>query len=244
MFRTLYLSLLLLFTSTALADDLQQQLADAQFNFDLHKAEELLPAFASAAADNTEQASLDFATASLLVAELKRGVYESGELERKPRRALGREIDRIARAAIEGLQQLPESSERYRLQADLMSTMIRSKFQGMKYQPKVEEALQRAVRLDEGNASAWVSMARRPLFADPKQGGDLDRAQLYLDKALAIKPDHVQALLFRGAAYAKLGVPEAADADWARALELNPNTAGARDRLMKINMSYETSASQ
>lgn len=242
MFRIVYLVLLL--TSPVLAEDLQQQLADAQFNFDLQKAEELLSDFAAAATEGPEQASLDFASASLLVAELKRGVYESGELERKPRRALGREIDRIAKAAIEGLQQLPESSERYRLQADLMSTMIRSKFQGMKYQPKVEEALERAVQLDEGNASAWVSMARRPLFADPKQGGDLEKALLYLDKALAIKPDHVQALLFRGAAYAKLGETEAADADWTRALELNPNTAGARDRLMTIDMSYEASASQ
>lgn len=239
MLPSIVLSVFLLLPGAARAGDLHQQLAQARYNFDLDAAATLLPQFAEASSSGEERAVLDFAGVSLLVAELKRGRYESGELEREARRSLGREIDRIARAALQALAQQPESSERFRLEGDLLGTMIRSKFQGMKYQAQLEEALNKAIALDDGNADAWVSLSRRPLFAKPNQGGDLELALNHLNRALALKPDHVQALLFRGTAHAKLGNTDAAEADWARAVELNPNTAGARDRLMAIDMSYD-----
>jgi tetratricopeptide (TPR) repeat protein len=231
--------LLWLIAIAALAQeaDLHQRFSEAQFNFDRALAETLLPEFKQVAqSGNSQNLWLNFATAALLVAELRRGDYEHQSLDKKARRQLGRDIDDTAKAGLASLQSLPESSERYRLEADLLGTMIRSKFKGMKYQPRLEKAIARALGLDENNANAWVSHARRPLFAPSNQGGDPALALEYLDRAIKLDPEHVQALLFRGAAQAKLGKPTLADADWSRATKLNPNTAEARDRLLEIEM--------
>ena len=179
---------------------------------------------------------LVYADASLLVAELLRGQYEQLTEDRKARRAVGKEIDQVARAGLSALESIPESSERYRLKADLYSTMIRSRFRGMKYQPMVETALAQAVALDAENAAAWVSLARRPLFAKPSQGGDLTKALELLNTALQIDPDFVAALMFRGTAFGKMGAEEAAEADWSRAVALNPNVAEARAELLDLDV--------
>jgi hypothetical protein len=231
------------FTAPAQTDELHRRFTAAQYNFDQVLAEELLPEFEQLAiSSGSEDAWLDYSTVALLVAELKRGDYEYGELKRKARRQLGRDIDKIARAALASLESLPDSSERYRLEADLLGTMIRSKFQGVKYQARLEESIARALELDDRNANAWVSHARRPLFAPVRHGGDVARALEYLDRALEIDSEHVQAVLFRGVAHSKLGNATLADADWALALELNPNTAQARDRLLNIEMPFAENA--
>ncbi len=220
--------------------DLAQRFEQARFNFDRELAETLLPEYQQAAQlAQTERGWLNFATASLLLAELRRGVYEHKQQDKKARRQLGKDIDIVAKAAIKALQAQPESSENYRLQADLMGTMIRSKFKGMKYQSKLEQALKMALQLDENNANAWVSQARRPLFAPAKHGGNPELALEHLNRALAIEPGHVQALLFTGAAWYKLGDIEKAEANWDRAQRINPNTADARYRLIAIELPAE-----
>jgi hypothetical protein len=238
------LSLLAVFAQ-AQEISLHDAFAKASYNFDLEQAEQLLPQYEQAMDTGTnEQAILDFASASLLVAELKRGIYEQASIAKKDKRVLGREIDKIAGAALAALEQAAQTSERYRLEADLLGTMIRSKFKGMKYQPRLEQALETSLQLDERNANTWVSLAKRPLFALPKQGGDPQLALEHLNNALAYDPRHVQALLFRGAAHAKLGQTALAEQDWAAATALNPNTADARDRLMAIEMPGADTAAQ
>jgi len=237
-----FMALLWFITVAATAEDLslQQQLAQAQYNFDLSQAEKLLPEFEQLSdSENTEQAALGYATASLLVAELRRGIYEHEELEKKAKRQLGKDIDAVAESALTALKSLPDSSERYRLEADLLGPMIRSKFKGMKLQPRLEQSIEKALELDDQNPHAWVSKSRRPLFAAPEHGGDPALALLYLNRALEVNPDHVQALLFRGAAHTKLGNTNLAEDDWSRATELNPNTVEARDRLLNIEMPFE-----
>ena len=112
--------------------------------------------------------------------------------------------------------------------------MIRSKFRGMQLQPKLESATEKALSLNQDNANAWVTRSRRPLFAKPNQGGDTALALTCLNNALAVDPDHLQALMFRSVAHAKLENPEASDSDWQRALALNANIAGSRARLMEM----------
>ena len=223
----LLLALLLATALHTLADS--DALQAASYNYDLEAAQAVL-------AETLPESGLAFAAASLLVAELLRGRYEYGELTREERRGVGQEIDRVATAAMDVLAILPDSSERYRLEADLLGTMIRSKFRGMKLQPGLEAAIDKALELDADNANAWVTRARRPLFAGPSQGGDLALALEYLNTALELQPDHVQALLFRGTALARLGYLQNAEADWARATELNPNVKDARDRLMQLEL--------
>ncbi|MEH6589062.1 MAG: hypothetical protein V7746_02335 [Halioglobus sp.] len=238
------LSLLAVLTQAQDAS-LTEAFAEASYKFDLEQAELLLPRYEQAMdTDLNEQAIIDFAGASLLVAELKRGVYEQDSIAKKEKRVLGREIDKVAGTALTSLERAGQTSERYRLEADLLGTMIRSKFKGMKYQPRLEKALETSLLLDGDNANTWVSMAKRPLFALPHQGGDPQLALENLNRALALDPGHVQALLFRGAAHAKLDQMALAEQDWAAATALNPNTADARDRLMAIEIPGADTASK
>ena len=70
------------FTAPAQTDELHRRFTAAQFNFDQVLAEELLPEFEQlASSSGNEDAWLDYSTVALLVAELKRGDYEYGELE-------------------------------------------------------------------------------------------------------------------------------------------------------------------
>ena len=219
------------------ADDLQERFAEAQYTFDQTLAKDLLPQYEQLAqSTDTESAWLDYAAAALLVAELIRGDYEYLSVAKKEKRKLGRNIDSVANTALKTLATLPDSSERYRLEADLLGTMIRSKFKGMKYQERLEQAIAKALELDDKNADAWVSKAKRPLFAAEKHGGEPALALEYLNRALEIHPEHVQALLFRGVAHTKLGESALAEEDWALAKKLNPNVAGAQERLLDIEV--------
>ncbi len=238
MLKLLLASICMLMMQSSLgAQTLDAQFEDAAFRFDLALAETLLPEFeARATASQSEADILAYARAALLVAELKRGEYESLQQDKKARRQAGKAIDVIAKSAIKSLAPVSELSERYRLEADLTTTMIRSNFRGMKLQPKVEEALNRALELDEQNTDAWVSQARRPLFALPKHGGDPAQAREYLDRALAVDPNHVQALLLSGVAWHQLGEEARAQADWNRAAMINPNTENAQSRLLQLKL--------
>jgi Flp pilus assembly protein TadD len=219
------------------ADELQERFAEAQYTFDQTLAKDLLPQYEQLAqSTDSESAWLDYAAAALLVAELIRGDYEHLSVARKQKRELGRSIDRVANSALKALAILPDSSERYRLEADLLGAMIRSKFKGMKYQERLELAIAKALELDENNADAWVSNAKRPLFAAEKHGGEPALALEYLNRALEIRPEHVQALLFRGVAHTKLGESALAEEDWVLAKKLNPNVAGAQERLLDIEV--------
>ncbi|MEO0437737.1 MAG: hypothetical protein AAF098_12605 [Pseudomonadota bacterium] len=208
----------------------REQLEGARFALDIEQAEVAL-----ARIDPTANPLL-FADASLLLAELKRGDYERIKDDKSLRREIGKEIDQLAKAGLAALINAEPVSERYRLEADLYATMIRTKFRGMKLQPKLEKSLEIAIEIDEENTAAWVSMSRRPLFAKKSQGGDVPKALELLNRALAINPDYVPGLMFRGTALAKLGESEAAEEDWDKAIALNPNVAEARQSLLVIEM--------
>ncbi|MEM7692675.1 MAG: hypothetical protein AAF194_09615 [Pseudomonadota bacterium] len=237
MFRvSFYASFVLLLVSAEAFSDtpdlsaVQKRLETARFELDVEQAD------AALALIDAGTNPLLFADASLLLAELKRGEYERVKDDKTLRRGLGKEIDRLAKAGIAALDRAEPVSERYRLEADLYATMIRTKFRGMKLQPKLEKSLERAIELDQENTAAWVSMSRRPLFAKESQGGDVQKALELLNRALEINPDYVPGLMFRGTALAKLGASEAAEADWDRAIALNPNVATARQSLLAIEM--------
>ena len=219
------------------ADELQERFAEAQYTFDQTLAKDLLPQYEQLAqSTDSDSAWLDYAALALLVAELIRGDYEHLSVAKKEKRELGRDIDRVANSALKVLAALPDSSERYRLEADLLGAMIRSKFKGMKYQERLEQAIAKALELDNNNADAWVSNAKRPLFAAEKHGGEPALALKFLNRALEIHPEHVRALLFRGVAHTKLGESTLAEEDWALAIKLNPNVAGAQERLLDIEV--------
>jgi hypothetical protein len=170
--------------------------------------------------------------AGLLTAELLRVRFEraaggpAGERER-----LGQQIDAFAEEALALLVAQPESSERYRLEADLLATMIRSDFRAKKYEARFNAAVARARELDPANPRALVAAAKPFLFAPPGRGRDPARGIELLDRALALDRRLEAALLLRAFAREQLGDRVGAEADWRTALGFNPDCAPARESL-------------
>ncbi len=173
--------------------------------------------------------------ASLAVAEILRIEWEqTPSSESARRRELGSRIDATAEEGLGVVAQLPDSSERERMRADLLATMIRSDFRAKKYESQFLAAAGRSLELDEGNARAWVTAAKPFLFAAPEHGGDLAEALRLLNRALELDPGLESALLLRALANERLGEADAAETDLRAALDHNPDCLPARRALDRI----------
>lgn len=172
------------------------------------------------------------ARAALLVCELYRIDFEdTPDGQPAIRRMLGEMIDNAADSGLHSLNGLPETSERLRLEADLLATKIRSDFRAKKYGKKMKAAATRALQLDPTNALAIVNQAKPFLFAEVRHGGDLEEAVRLLDESLAIAPGLERALLLRALAFERLGRPDASQRDLKTALKNNPQCRPAEQRL-------------
>jgi len=217
----------------ALANDLEA----AVRSWDVEAVTIVLSELRSTSADGATPSRVEFRVrAGLALAELLRVEFEdTPKGERSARQQIGRRIDAAAGEALQLLESLPESSERYRIEADLLATMIRSDFRAKKYREDLEAAVARALELNEDNPLAWVAAAKPFLFAGPKHGGDLDEAVRLLGRALELAPGLESALLLRAHAYSELGQTELAVADWSAALDDNPACVPARKALDRVN---------
>lgn len=209
---------------------LQALFGSASTSFDLGQAEEALSLARALAGSQPSAQAIELEVRSgLLVAELERLAFESlPPDQRQARSAIGKRIDTVAEAALARAEALPESSERWRLRADLLATMIRSDYRAKKHHKAFEEAVEEAMRLDGENAHVWVTAAKPLIFAGPKRGQDLDEAVRVLDRALEIAPGLESALLLRALAEEGRGESKRAAADWRAALRANPLCGPAR----------------
>jgi tetratricopeptide (TPR) repeat protein len=170
--------------------------------------------------------------AGLVVAEVLRVTYEqTPQGERAGRRLLGQRIDAAAEEALTLVDRLPETSERERMRADLLATLIRSDYRAQKHDDAFQAAVARARELDPDNPRALVTAAKPLLFADAAHGGDPAAALRLLDRALELAPGLESAVLLRALALDTVGDQQAALAAWRRALERNPLCRPARWRL-------------
>lgn len=223
---------------SAMLEALQQQLLQAEHNYDMDAALALVDELrAHIAQEPSVEANIALARAALLAAEMRRFDYEQaeGKMDPRDRRLLGRTIDDVARIGLDALAQVPDSlSEKWRMTADFYGTMIRSNYKGGKYVQEMEDATERAIELDPQNPLALLTASKRPLFAEENQGGDVPVAMELLDKAIELEPELERAYAFRGAGYEKLGDMEKAIADWRKALALAPNSRMAKEKLNAI----------
>lgn len=210
-----------------------ESITAAQLTYDLEAAIPVLEACELEAPVRTGDPHRELVgRAALLVAELHRIDFEAvPKSERPARRALGILIDAAADTGLKSLKNLPETSERLRLEADLLATKIRSDFRAKKYGKKMKAAAARALELDPSDARAIVSQAKPFLFAETRHGGDLDEAIRLLGEALAIEPTLESALLLRAFAFERQGKTEASRKDLTAALATNPQCRPARERL-------------
>lgn len=236
--RPWLLALLLAFPVPAGAGDvalerLEGDLVAAARAWDVRAAEEVLTEVRELrAGDRSDRAATLHVRAALLVAELERMAFEqTPSPDREARREHGERIDRAAQEGLDAMEGMPRGSTHFRLEADLLGTMIRSDFRAKKYLDRMREATARALELDPGNAEALVSQAKPLVFAGPKQGRDLAAARSLLDRALELRPELESALLLRARAWDLEGRPERAEADARAALAANPSCLPARLRL-------------
>ena len=195
--------------------------AQARLEYDLPGARELL---SSLAAESGEPSAIEQEVrAALLVAELERIDFENTPTrDGEVRRRTGTRIDEAARRGLELLDQLDETSHTLRLRADLIGTLIRSKFRGKRYRAQMDRAAARAIELDPGNAQAHTSAAKPSLLRPGRDRNDLEAGLVIIERALAIDPDLETALLLRGRALWELDRKEQARQDWQQALTNNP----------------------
>lgn len=170
----------------------------------------------------------------LLVAELYRIEFEEDDGQNRPElRRLGGLIDDAADQGLTALPLLPESSEKYRLEADLLGTKMRSKYQGKKHRKAMNTAINKARTLDPESARALITAAKPYLFGK-------DRAENYtkaielLDEALTHDPQNERAYLLRGIAYEQMEDIAMARKDWNAALTINPASRPAKAALERI----------
>jgi len=220
-------------------ESLMERVAEAEQAYDLELAKEVYTEYQEYVdslpeEEVNQEILMGLARAALTVAELRRVDYEEQDLDAIKRRALGREIDEAAEVGREALDDIGETSEKYRLKSELMATMIRSKYRGSQMGDEMFDAAAKAVELDPSNAKAFVVAARKPLYSPESRGGDVEQALKLLNHAIELNPDLERAYVFRGVAYQELGQTEKAVADWQKALEINPNSRLAKLQLKRV----------
>ncbi|HPC81785.1 MAG TPA: hypothetical protein P5234_01115 [Thermoanaerobaculaceae bacterium] len=172
--------------------------------------------------------------AALAVAELLRVRFEQTARDDVQARAvLGQRIDAAAEEGLALLDRVPTGSERYRIEADLVATMIRSDFRAKKYETRFATAVAKALELDPRNARAVLASAKPLVFAPVQHGRDLPKAVEMLTRALALDPALEAARLLRAFALDAQGQHEVARRDWQTALDANPDCAPAREALAR-----------
>lgn len=223
---------IIMMASISVAEEtLRDSLNRARENYDLEAA---LTIHSESSGDAAHD-PIVHAETCLLLAELLRIDFENiGDTSPESRRKVGARIDVFAHEGLTTIRTLAESSERFRIQADLLGTMMRSKFKARKYRSEMEQCAARAMALDPSNATAYLSAAKLPLFGkDTLENGAA--AMKLIERALVLDPDSEIGWIMRGSAEQKRGNQQQARADWHRALILNPQSALARNLLVKEN---------
>ena len=146
-------------------------------------------------------------------------------------------VDDAIRSAERAVQLEPNDSNAHALLGDLCGRKIGlgGIFAGMKYGPKGEDQMRRAVKLDPRNPYAYDCLGRRYLFAPRAFGGNIENAIQNFQKAINLNPTYDEGWAWLGIAYRTQGKTSAERQDLERALKINPRNALARLEMSKLN---------
>lgn len=215
--------------------DLDAQRIKARHDYDVEASHDVLEKLIACTPESADESELyKLAYAALAFAELQRMEYEENGAPAKERRAMGKSIDAAASVGHDALKKVADSSEKFRIRADLYGMMIRTDYQGKRFAKKMDKATAMALELGPDNPHARVTASKKLVFAKKSRGGNVEEGLNHLNIAIGIDDTHELALILRGTAHEKLGNFEAAKADWNRAAELNPSCKPAIKNLKRL----------
>jgi tetratricopeptide (TPR) repeat protein len=137
-------------------------------------------------------------------------------------------------AAERSVQLEPGSAEYHRLLGTLYGQVIPGNVaSGVRYGRKTLDELNRAIALDPKSALAYVSRGIGKYYLPAMFGGGAEKALEDLRKALELDPASDQAHLWLGIALRKAGRNAEAREALAKAVQLNPRRAWAKQQLEK-----------
>lgn len=236
MHYALFIALFVGLGAGAPAPDWHERLDSVRRSYSLESANELI---AEMTTQNDAGTSAALAEAYLIKAELLRFDWETLPDDSENRDQVADELDAAAWAGIEQCKRLSDSSETFRLRADLLGTLIRSRYRAKKHLDEMEANAERAIELDSANARAYVSKAKPLLFADERHGGDVEKAIALLDKALELDGSLESAKLLRAYGLEQLEERDEALAAYREVLQHNPQCTPAEHAIAELERSTE-----
>lgn len=120
------------------------------------------------------------------------------------------------------------SADAHALLGDLYGEKISGMLSGMKYGPKANTEVEKALQLDPNNAFAYAVLGRKYLYSPPMFGGNIDKAIDSFHKATTYDPQSYEDFVWLAIAYRKHGDTGDYQQAIRHALELNPASAFAR----------------
>lgn len=217
--------------AVAFSHEWQERLEVVRRSYSLESIDELISEM-TMQHDTAAPAAL--AEAYLIKAEILRFEWETLPEDSDDREHMADELDTTAWAGIEQCNSLSAASETFRLRADLLGTLIRSRYRAKKHRAAMEADAERAIELDSKNARAYVSKAKPFLFASERHGGDIEAAIALLDKALTLDDSLESAKLLRAYGLEQLDESDAALDAYKDILKQNPRCRLAEHAISEL----------
>ena len=218
----------------AFASDWHERLEVVRHSYSLESVNGLI---SDMTAEDVAEPPAALAEAYLIKAELLRFEWETLPEDSDGREQVADELDAAAWAGVERCELLSVSSEALRLRADLLGTLIRSRYRAKKHRAEMEADAERAIELDSENARAYVSKAKPLLFAGERHGGDVEAAIELLDEALKLDNSLESAKLLRAYGLEQLDERDAALAAYREILQSNPQCRPAAHAISELERS-------
>lgn len=147
--------------------------------------------------------------------------------------------EQYAEAGIEAAQKAvaakPNDAEYHRVYGNLCGQVIPANplFGSLKYGQCARDELNKAIQLDPKLALAYVSRGVGNYYLPEQLGGGVDLAVKDFDKAIALDPNLSEAYLWKGIALRKVNKNSEARQLLAKAVQLRPDWAWAKEQLQK-----------
>lgn len=147
--------------------------------------------------------------------------------------------EQYAEAGIDAAQKAvtakPNDAEYHRVYGNLCGQIIPANpiFGSLKYGQCARDELNKAIQLDPKLALAYVSRGVGNYYLPEQLGGGVDLAVKDFDKAIALDPNLSEAYLWKGIALRKANKNSEAHRLLAKAVQLRPDWAWAKEQLQK-----------